>query len=207
MNIMTKPLVPPGVSGPIHSLAGMTAYTVLRVAVGVIMVAHGLQKLMGVSAFEDQVADMGFPLPELFSRIAIAAEFMGGAGVLIGLLTPLAAFGVLMVLLTAIFGVHLENGLFAKDGGFEFPLTLACAALLFMLNGAGAFSVDAMLARGGKRPSPERFSSSREAVVAREHELPRPSGHLPSDGPVDSVTQAGMESFPASDPPAHSHRA
>jgi putative oxidoreductase len=191
-------------AGPIRSTAGLLGYTLLRVVVGLIMLAHGVQKIEGLSAWEGNVAQLGFPVPELFARLAIAGELLGGAGLMVGLLTPVAAFGVLAVLVTAILGVHIEHGLFAQDGGYEYPLTLACAALMFMLNGAGALSLDAVFRskRGAARPA----LALPHASVRAEPELPRPSGPVPSDGPVDPVTQAGMESFPASDPPAHSGR-
>ena len=154
----SQPLVFAPSRSAVRSIAGASAYTLLRVTVGVVMAAHGMQKLLDLGAFRASVDELGIPLPALTAPLAMAAELLGGLGLIFGLLTPVAAFGVLSVMVTAIVSVHLEHGLFAKDGGFEFPLTLACVALCFMINGAGPFSLDAVLRKRDRRPahSPQR---------------------------------------------------
>jgi putative oxidoreductase len=122
-----------------------TSLTGLRLGVGIIMVVHGWSKLTDVAGWQANLVGMGIPLPEIAGWLTIAGELLGGAGLLVGLLTPLAAFGVLCVMVGAIFLVHLENGLLASNNGFEYPLTLALVAAYFMIRGAGPVSLDAVL--------------------------------------------------------------
>lgn len=118
------------------------SWTILRVVVGFIMAAHGWQKVQDVGAFAGNLEQMGFPLPLFNAYLATAGELLGGLGLMLGLITRLAAFGVFATMAVAVFGVHLPNGLFAKDGGFEYPITLLVVALFFMANGAGPYSLD-----------------------------------------------------------------
>jgi putative oxidoreductase len=179
----------------LRSIAGASAYTLLRVAVGGVMTAHGMQKVLDLGAFRAQVEQLGIPAPAVAAPLALAGELLGGLGLIFGLLTPVAAFGVLAVMVVAILRVHLEHGLFAADGGFEFPLTLACAALCFMVNGGGPLSLDAVLTGRDRWWTRRRWALDRPPTESRARlDLPfepteprRPSGPLP------------MESFPASD--------
>jgi len=119
----------------------------LRVTVGVIMAVHGWQKAQDPAAFAGILSSMGIPFPEVNAYLAIAGELLGGLGLLVGLVTPLAAFGVFMTMAVAVFKVHFSNGLLAKDNGFEYPLTLMMVALFFMIKGAGCLSLDALLCK------------------------------------------------------------
>lgn len=125
--------------------------TLLRVGVGVIMIAHGWQKLMNPEATATAFAQMGIPVPALSVWLAIAGELFGGLGVLLGFLTPVAALGPACVMIVAILWVHIENGLFARNNGFELPLTILLASLYIAFRGAGPISVDA-LARRRRQP-------------------------------------------------------
>jgi putative oxidoreductase len=111
------------------------------------MMAHGLQKLAGYSEWQANVEKMGLPLPEVAAALALTGELAGGLGILLGFITPIAAFGVACVMAVAILTVHISNGLFAQNGGFEFPLTLLASALFFMLRGPGPYSLDALISR------------------------------------------------------------
>jgi putative oxidoreductase len=173
----------------------LLAHSALRIVVGVIMVAHGLQKAADPAQFQQSLTGMGFPLPGLMAYLAIAGELLGGLGLVVGLLTPIAAFGVAATLLVAILAVHLKHGLFAANGGFEYPLTLLCSALWFMAAGAGPYSLDALW-RAARDRSPGQGLPVERAVS------PIRPGQTPAE--LDPITQAGTESFPASDPPAHS---
>ncbi|MCA9592438.1 MAG: DoxX family protein [Myxococcales bacterium] len=122
-----------------------TAMTILRIAAGTIMVAHGVQKLADPGMFTQAFASFGIPLPGLAVWLAIAGELAGGLGLLLGFLTRIAALGPLCTMLVAIASVHLGNGLFAANNGWEYPLTMLLVALVFVFRGAGPVSVDAML--------------------------------------------------------------
>jgi putative oxidoreductase len=115
----------------------------LRVGVGVILAAHGVMKLADPVGTAEQFASLGIPLPWVAMLLAIAAEFVGGLGLVLGALTRAAALGPLLVMLGAILAVHLGNGLFAKNGGWEYPLTLLLVSFLFVVRGGGAYSFDA----------------------------------------------------------------
>ena len=123
------------------------ALTFLRVTVGLIMAVHGWDKLTHIDAMAAGFSSMGFANPQLMVILAIAGELGGGLGLLVGFLTPLAALGVFSTMAVAVFGVHLSNGLLAKNGGFEYPLTLLAVAFFFMIYGGGAWSLDAVVCR------------------------------------------------------------
>jgi putative oxidoreductase len=116
--------------------------TALRVGAGVILVAHGLQKLMDIGGTAQAFAGMGIPSPEISVYLAILGELVGGFGLLIGLFTRVAALGPLCTMIVAIFFVHLGKGLFAQQGGWEYPLTLLLVSLYFVARGGGPISVD-----------------------------------------------------------------
>lgn len=121
------------------------ALTLLRISTGIIMAAHGWDKLQNLNATVEQFSAMGIPKAGVY--LAIAGELGGGLGLIVGLLTPVAAFGVFSTMAVAILHVHLKNGLFAKDGGFEYPLTLAMVALYFIMRGAGPISLDGIFCK------------------------------------------------------------
>lgn len=121
--------------------------TLLRIGVGIIMLAHGVVKLWDLSATTQQFASMGLPAPALSAALATVGEIAGGAGLILGLFTPVASLLVLATMAVAVLFVHLPNGLFAKNGGFEYPLTLALVSLYFAVRGAGPVSVDAWIAK------------------------------------------------------------
>jgi putative oxidoreductase len=131
--------------------AATLALTLLRVAVGAILVAHGWQKLADIPGHVASFGRMGIPAPELSVYGAILGELFGGLGLAFGALTPLAAFGPVLVMAGAIFFVHKDKGLFAQQGGWEYPLTLLFVALYFALHGAGPLSVDGLVQRMRRR--------------------------------------------------------
>jgi putative oxidoreductase len=170
----------------------LAAFTLLRVVVGLVMAAHGLQKALDPSQFQQHLVQMNFPAPAVMTYLATAGELFGGLGLVVGLLTPIAAFGVASTMIVAIATVHLKHGLFAANGGFEFPLVLLCTVLWFMAAGGGPYSIDALIrAVRDERDGVRRNAGAVSSVRHEPHERP------------DVITESGNESFPASDAPAH----
>jgi putative oxidoreductase len=93
---------------------------------------------------------MGIPLPEIAAVFATAAELGGGALLVLGLLTPLAALLPAVVMAGAV-SAHAGNGILVGEGGWEFAATLGVAALMVAVAGPGRLSLDAVLARARKR--------------------------------------------------------
>src|SRR5215211_8619069 len=107
--------------------------TVLRIVVGMVFLVHGLQKLlvMGFGGVAGFFGSLGVPAPGLFAVIVTLVEVLGGLALILGLLTRLAAILLAVDMLVAILAVHLPNGFFVNNGGYEFPLVLlaSCVAL------------------------------------------------------------------------------
>ena len=106
------------------------ALLIVRVAAGLIVAAHGAQKLFGVfggpglQRWHSAVASMGFVQPRVMGTLAAFTEFFGGLAFAIGLYTPVVAAMLCVDLLVAVFKVHAPKGFFTQTGGFEFPLLL-----------------------------------------------------------------------------------
>ncbi len=130
----------------------------LRWTLGVVFFAHGAQKALGWFGGDGFAATMAFftgtmQIPALFAFLAIAAEFAGSIGLLLGLLTRVAAFGIAVVMVVAILTVHLANGFFMNwsgtqgGEGFEYHLLALGIAVVLMMRGGGKWSIDEALAR------------------------------------------------------------
>lgn len=131
----------------------------LRIALGLVFIAHGAQKVFGAwggpgwAKFTSFSPPFSWMQPASFWMSAAAvSELVGGVLVLLGLLTRLGALMIVPVMLVAIVGVHWSEGFFAPRG-IEFAFTLLMIALALVVAGGGRGSVDAMLAdpRGRRR--------------------------------------------------------
>jgi len=122
----------------------------LRVVIGGTMFSHGAQKLFGwfgghgLRGTAGFFESMGWRMPLAMAFLAGLAE-TSGLAFAAGFLTPLAALGIAVVMLNAIFVVHWRNGFFAGNGGVEFPLTLATVAVAVAATGPGRFSIDRLI--------------------------------------------------------------
>ena len=124
---------------------------VLRLVLGVIFIGHGAQKLFGsfggprISGFAKVLEQLGIKLAKPMAILAGLAEFVGGILVTLGFLTPLAALALVVVMIVAVLTVHLKNGFFVTNGGYEFNLALVGIALTLLIVGAGVYSLDSLL--------------------------------------------------------------
>ena len=130
---------------------------ILRLVLGAVFFAHGAQKALGWFGGYGFSGTMGFftqamHIPAPLAFLAICAEFLGGIGLIVGLLGRVAAFGIACNMLVAVVMVHWHFGLFAnwfgnqKGEGFEYHLLALAIALAVMIKGSGAFSIDRALA-------------------------------------------------------------
>ena len=130
---------------------GGFAALVLRVPVGLILAAHGAQKLFGwfggygLEGTGQWLASIGLEPGYLMALLAGSAEFFGGLALVLGLLTRPAAVVAAFTMLVAIFAVHIGNGLFMANNGYEYALTLFAATVALAIQGAGRFAVDNLL--------------------------------------------------------------
>src|SRR3954465_14777734 len=127
------------------------ALLVLRLVVGLTFAAHGAQKLFGAfggpgiegpAGFFEQI---GLRPGKLHGWTAALTEFLGGFAIALGIVTPIPAAALIAVMTAAVITVHLKNGFFASNQGFEFNLVLAAALFALAGVGAGGWSLDAAL--------------------------------------------------------------
>jgi putative oxidoreductase len=126
---------------------------ILRVALGGAMLAHGLfdagvlsNQAGGISAHVDRFANIG--LPAWVAYFTLAAELLGGIGLILGLLGRLCALAIAVAWAIVIAKVNWQNGFWNTNGGLEMPLAYTSMALCLLFAGMGGNSVDAMMARG-----------------------------------------------------------
>lgn len=131
---------------------------VLRLTLGCVFFPHGAQKALGwfgghglnatLAAFTDKMH-----IPFIFAILAVAAEFLGAIALILGFFTRVAAFGIAVVMVVAIYMVHGSNGFFMNWGGaqkgegIEYHLLVIGIAVALMIKGAGSFSVDKKLSK------------------------------------------------------------
>jgi putative oxidoreductase len=133
---------------------------IVRIALGLVMFPHGAQKLLGWFGGSGFTATLQFftsqlGLPAVVAFLVILAEFFGAISLITGFLGRVGAFGILCVMLGAIFMVHLPNGFFMnwygsqKGEGIEYHLLAIGMALAILVKGSGAFSIDRSMSDKG----------------------------------------------------------
>jgi putative oxidoreductase len=124
---------------------------ILRVVLGLLMAAHGSQKLFGwfggygLEGTGGFFEGLGFHPGRLFAGLAGAAELFSGALVALGLLGPVGPALMLSVMIVAAVSVHWQHGVFAASNGIEMPLLYGIGAAALALTGPGAYSGDAII--------------------------------------------------------------
>jgi putative oxidoreductase len=134
---------------------GMRPYAplLLRLTLGVVFIAHGIDKLFGtfggggLQETANQFAELGLNPPLVQALMAGLMEAGGGVLVTLGLFTRLGGLMIASTMIVAIAVVHGPNGLFARDGGFEYPLVALGAALSLALSGGGKLALDRIIAK------------------------------------------------------------
>lgn len=120
----------------------------LRLLLGLTMAAHGSQKLFGLfggygpQGTGSYFASLGYRSPVVVAVLAGLAEFLGGLALAAGFLVPLAAAGIVVVMLNAIESVKFKGGFFAGNGGYEFELLILGTAVALAATGPGRYSLD-----------------------------------------------------------------
>jgi putative oxidoreductase len=124
---------------------------IIRLISGLVFAAHGAQKLFGwfggfgIGGTGGWMESMGFRPGKPFATAAGLGEFLGGLLLALGFLGPVGPALMLSVMLVASITVHLKNGLFAANNGFELPLLFATVGVGISLTGPGRYSVDAAM--------------------------------------------------------------
>ena len=125
---------------------------IVRVVTGVIMLAHGAQKLFqfGIAGVTQGFTGMGVPMPTIVAPLVAVLEFAGGIALILGVLTRLVSFALAIDMLAALFIVHFAAGFFLPNG-YEFVLILFATTAALVIAGAGAFSIDQAIATRRRR--------------------------------------------------------
>jgi len=123
----------------------------VRLATGVIFAAHGAQKLYGwfggygLEGTGAWMSSIGLEPGVLMAALAGGAEFFGGLALILGLLVRPAAVVLALTMAVAIVTVHLSNGLFISNNGYEFGLALLAISVSLAIRGAGSASIDQII--------------------------------------------------------------
>jgi putative oxidoreductase len=140
----------------------------IRVALGIVMIAHGAQKLFtfGYPGVVGGFTQMGMPMPGISAALIIAAELGGGILMLAGLFTRFAGAAFAFAMTVAALKVHLAAGFFMPNG-YEFTMMLGAAALGIVLTGPGRFSIDALIARRRQTPPLDAYAGETREPARR----------------------------------------
>jgi putative oxidoreductase len=128
---------------------GALALLLVRLVMGVAFVLHGWPKIQNPMGWMNAMG--GSSVPSFLQALAALAEFGGGIALILGLLTPIAAFGLVCQMIGALVLVHFPQGHpFVSQGGpsYELPLVYLVMSILLIVLGPGKWSVDALLFAG-----------------------------------------------------------
>jgi putative oxidoreductase len=138
--------------------------TLLRLVLAIVVFPHGAQKVLGWFGGFGLAGTYGFltqqmHIPAALAVLVFAAEFLAPIGLVFGFLGRVAAFGIAVDFIVALFLVHLPNGFFMnwsgqqKGEGIEFFFLAIGIAVAIMIGGSGAFSIDRLLSKDQLQPN------------------------------------------------------
>lgn len=138
---------------------------IARLVLGAIFLLHGYQKVVqwGFPAVTESFAGMGAPMPEITGPVVAVLELVGGALMILGLLTRVAGVLLAIDMVGAVVLVHARNGVFVDAGGWELVGALGAGALALAAAGPGRFALDALGGGSRRRRSAARSSATAEA--------------------------------------------
>lgn len=145
---MTVTMVPSEMYNTDEMVNGLNlGLLIIRVVVGVTLATHGLNKIFGggkIAGTAGWFASMGMKMPKANAWIAALTEIGSGALLALGLLTPLAAAGMVAIMVVALITTHLKNGwfIFNPGGGIEYVVVLAAVGIGLACTGPGEWSID-----------------------------------------------------------------
>ena len=150
MTKLAKPIIP--ALGRVYEKVSGLGEPLIRAAAGLILMPHGAQKLFGWFGGHGLdgtagyfAANLGLEPGIFWATLVALTEFLGGLFLAIGLLTRPVAAVIAVLMAVAVIKVHLGNGFFWGDGGYEYPLMWGLIALAFVFRGGGAISIDARI--------------------------------------------------------------
>ncbi|MEW6101703.1 MAG: DoxX family protein [Candidatus Omnitrophota bacterium] len=123
------------------------ASLVLRLAAGLMFIAHGLQKVFGlfggpgIKGFSEMLAELGFAPALFWAYVASYTELIAGLFLALGIFPRSSSAALLALIIVATFKVHLAKGFFLSAGGFEYNLVITSVLLALLLLGAGKFAL------------------------------------------------------------------
>jgi putative oxidoreductase len=141
-------LILPGLRGFYDTFVDV-AYTLMRIAVGAILLMHGIGKLhMGVAAVATNImAKNGLQPAFAFAAAATALETIGAVCIIIGLFTRFFAAALAIEMAIGLLSVHLAKGFAASQGGFEYILLIGIVMFVVAIRGGGPYSADRLIGR------------------------------------------------------------
>ena len=145
-----RPFIP--ALAPLTRTLAPYGYPLIRFATGIIVVPHGAQKLFGwfggdINATAGFFSQIGLEPALPLAYLTGAVEFFGGLFLALGLLTRPTAAAIAVLMAVAAFKVHLANGFFWTNGGYEYPLLWGIIALACAFHGGGKLSLDGAIGR------------------------------------------------------------
>ncbi|MBN9753925.1 hypothetical protein Ae406Ps2_6131 [Pseudonocardia sp. Ae406_Ps2] len=139
---------------PLPPTVALIAHLLARLLIGGVLIAHGAQKATGFNEVVTAFTQMGVPAPAAVAATAMTIELLGGAALIVGFATTIAAVIVVVNMTGAVVLVHSPTTVFVTDGGWELVGVIAAGALLLAATGPGPWAVDTILGTRRHTPPP-----------------------------------------------------